>query len=311
MSDGVRISRRRILRAAAAGIGAVCLPSISPLLGGGIPAATEPATQPGFNTQRYKISVCDWMLLKRQKVSALQLAKACGMDGVEVDMGRLGTADDMDDRLRDPEQRRQYLETSRRLGVEISSLALSAFYGQSYVEHPKADQFTDEWIQIMHEMGVKVGFLPMGIKCNIKEDLAARRKVVEHLKRAAPAAEKAGVVMGLETALDADGHKRLLDDIGSPAVAVYYNLGDAMEAGYDIDQEIRALGRDRICQFHCKEGNVWLGQGRINFPKVKATLDDIGWSGWLVVERSRVPGKSVEENYTANAKYLKSLFQAH
>lgn len=310
MSEVGSISRRRLLTAGAATIAAAWMAPARSLFASEGPAATQPASQPAFSTQRYKVSACDWMLLKRQKLSALPFAKACDLDGVEVDMGRLGNAADMDNRLRDPEVRRQYLETSRRLGIEISSLALSAFYGQSYADHPKADQFTAEWIAIMHEMGVRVGFLPMGIKCDIKENADARQKVVERLKRAAPAAEKAGVVMGLETSLDADGHKRLLDDIGSPAVGVYYNLGDALEAGYDLEKEIRALGRQRICQFHCKEGNVWLGQGRIDFPKVKAVLDDIGWSGWLVVERSRVPGKSVEENYSANAKYLKSVFQA-
>ena len=40
-----------------------------------------------------------------------------------------------------------------------------------------------------------------------------------------------------------------------------------------------------------------------------AELDAIGWSGWLVIERSRRPGKSVKENFSANARYLKSIFQ--
>jgi sugar phosphate isomerase/epimerase len=239
----------------------------------------------------------------------LELGKEIGLDGVEVDMGSLGDREDMKNALRSQEVRQQFLDASKKLNVEICSLALSAFYGHSYADHEKSDALTAEWIDIMQKMGVKVGFLPLLSKGDVKENPENRRKTIERLRKAAPSAEKAGVVIGVETNLDADGHKRFLDDVGSPAVRVYYNLGRMLAAGYDIYHELRDLGRDRVCQIHCKEGEVWLGNGLIDFPKVKSALDDIGWSGWLVVERSRMPGKSVVENYTANARYLKSVFQ--
>ena len=48
-------------------------------------AATVPAAGP-----RYPIAACDWMLLKRQKLGAIPLARECGLDvgqrgGVVVD----------------------------------------------------------------------------------------------------------------------------------------------------------------------------------------------------------------------------------
>jgi sugar phosphate isomerase/epimerase len=259
---------------------------------------------------RYKIAACDWMLLKRQKLGAFQLSKDCGMDGVEVDMGSLGTRPDFENKLLDPTIRGQFLDASKTTGVEICSLAMSAFYGQSFADHPNAEHFADEWTGLMKALNVRVGFLPFGVKGNVKDDPAVREKFVAVLKRAAPKAEAARVVIGIETPLDADGHKRFLDDVGSPAVQVYYNLGDALESGYDIYKEIRELGKDRICQVHCKEGAVWLGDGAIDFRRVKESLDAVGWGGWLVVERSRMPGKSVKENFSANARYLKSVFQA-
>jgi hypothetical protein len=47
-------------------------------------------------------------------------------------------------------------------------------------------------------------------------------------------------------------------------------------------------------------------------PKVKATLDDLGWRGWLVIERSRKASDSrnVKGNFGANTAYLKKIFQA-
>jgi L-ribulose-5-phosphate 3-epimerase len=46
--------------------------------------------------ERYRIGVCDWMILKRQKLGAFQLTKEIGADGVEVDMGSLGERETFD-----------------------------------------------------------------------------------------------------------------------------------------------------------------------------------------------------------------------
>ena len=304
MSD--RVSRRQFMTLA----GAALMAGIAPVRGpAAMVATTAPSTQP-FSRQRYKIAASDWMLLKRQKLGALPLAKECGLDGVEVDMGSLGDRPDMKNELRKPEVRQQYLETSQKLGVEICSLAMSAFFGQSWVDHPKCDAFTDEWIDLMQAMGVGVGFLPMGVKANVRDDPDARAKVISHLKRAAPRAEKANIVLGIEMSLDTDGYKRFLDDVASPAIKIYYNFGDQLKVGEDIYKQLRDMGHDRICQIHCTEADgAWLGNGKLDMPRAKQALDDIGWSGWLVLERSRVKGKSVKENFSANAAYLKKIFQ--
>ena len=45
--------------------------------------------------------------------------------------------------------------------------------------------------------------------------------------------------------------------------------------------------------------------------KVKKALDEMNWSGWLVIERSRDAKKpsDVKGNYGANTTYLKKIFQ--
>src|SRR4051812_39323230 len=78
-------------------------------------------------TSRYRIAVCDWMILKRQKLGAFQLTKDIGADGVEVDMGGLGDRETFDNQLANADVRQQFLEKSRELGVEICSLAMSGF----------------------------------------------------------------------------------------------------------------------------------------------------------------------------------------
>ena len=37
--------------------------------------------------ERYQVGVCDWMVLKRQKLGEFKLAKELGCDGIEMDMG--------------------------------------------------------------------------------------------------------------------------------------------------------------------------------------------------------------------------------
>jgi L-ribulose-5-phosphate 3-epimerase len=76
---------------------------------------------------------------------------------------------------------------------------------------------------------------------------------------------------------------------------------------------LRTLGKDRICQIHCTDQDgVWLeNDPKIDMPKVKQTLDDLGWSGWLVLERSRDArdARNVRKNFGANAAYMKRVFQ--
>ncbi len=89
---------------------------------------------------------------------------------------------------------------------------------------------------------------------------------------------------------------------------VCYNLGDQQEVGRDLTAELKKLGKERISHIHCKEGSVRLGTGIVDYPKVRKALDDIGWRGWLVIERSRLADKTVVENFSANAKYLRGIF---
>ena len=76
--------------------------------------------------------------------------------------------------------------------------------------------------------------------------------------------------------------------------------------------ELQTLGKDRICQIHCTdEDGVWLENNpRIDMPKVKRTLDEMDWSGWLVIERSRDArdSRNVRRNFGANASVLEVDF---
>ena len=53
---------------------------------------------------------------------------------------------------------------------------------------------------------------------------------------------------------------RIMERAGSPAVKVYYDVGNSSAGGFDVVKEIRWLGAQRICQMHLKDNPHYLGE---------------------------------------------------
>jgi L-ribulose-5-phosphate 3-epimerase len=274
---------------------------------------TKHIEQPNNVQTGYKIAVVDLMILKRQKLSAFQLTKDIGADGVEVDMGGLGQRETFDNQLANDSIRQVFLNKAKELNLEIPSLAMTGFYAQSFPERPTAIKAVQDCINTMKQMNVKVAFLPLGIKGDLVKYPELRPAVVERLKTVGKMAEEAGVVIGIETALTATEEVKLLNDIGSPAIQIYFNFSNPIQGGRDLYKEMAILGKDRIVQIHCtNKDSVWLQHDpQINMNRVKLTLQKMGWKGWLVIERSRdaTDPRNVKKNFGANTAYMKSIFQ--
>ncbi|MDY0168952.1 MAG: sugar phosphate isomerase/epimerase family protein [Thermoguttaceae bacterium] len=281
-----RLSRRALLVGAGAGL--LLAPGWRALL--------------ADHDRAFRIGACDWSLGKGQKLEALELAEQIGLDGVEVSFNG-GPVND----LRDEEVRQAYLAEARQRNVEICSLAMGILNRVPYATNPQAEAWVAESIDVMAKMDVRVMLLAFFFEGDIKGDSQLQAAVVERLKRIAPKAEAAGVVFGLETTLNAEEHIRILDAVGSPAVKVYYDVSNMLRRGYDIYEEIPRLG-DRICRIHMKEVDCLLGQGGVDFPRVRKAIDKIGYRDWLVIESATVKGRPVADCYRDNLKYLRSLF---
>ncbi|QEW37063.1 hypothetical protein VIC01_02640 [Phocaeicola vulgatus] len=126
-------------------------------------------------------------------------------------------------------------------------------------------------------------------------------------------AVKDGVVIGIRTPLDAGGDIKLLKEINSKGIKIYYSFQNALENGRDLCKELKKLGKDRICQIHCTDtdGVTLPYNTRLDMNAVKHILDKMGWSGWLVIERSRNKDevRNVKKNFGTNVAYLKQVFQ--
>jgi len=254
--------------------------------------------------RRYQIGACDWSIGKQCETGALALAKTLGMDGVQIS---LGTAQN-DMHLRKKVVQKAYQQAASTYGTEISSLAIGELNGVPYKSAPEAEKWVDYSIDAAKEMGCRVVLLAFFGHGDLKGDKAGIAEVVNRLKKIAPKAEKKGIILGIESMLSADELLTIIEEIGSTHVQVYYDVANATEMGYDIYREMRQLGRKCICEVHVKENGYLLGQGEIDFVKVRNTLDEIGYDGWVIMEGGVPSGMSITEAYLANTKYIRSIF---
>ena len=278
----------------------------SVLAAGGLAlAGTCPPLFAASEKRRFRIGACDWSIGKHSDPAAFAVAKQIGLDGVQVSLGT--QANDM--HLRRPEVQQQYKDAAKASGLEIASLAIGEMNNVPYKSDPRTIEWVSDSIDVCAALGVRVVLLAFFAKGDLRGDKAGVEEVVRRLKAVAPKAEKAGVILGIESWLSADEHLEILDRVSSKAVQVYYDVCNSNDRGYDIYKEIRQLGK-RICEFHAKENGSLLGQGKVDFQKVRAAMDDIGYSGWIQIEGAVPSGKPMLESYQANCKFLRGILSA-
>ena len=256
--------------------------------------------------RRFKIGACDWSLGKMADPEAFALAKQIGLDGVQVSLGT--AADDM--KLRQAPVQKRFKEAAKAADMRIASLAIGELNSIPYKSDTRTIAWVRDSIEAAHALGVRVVLLAFFGNGDLKGDAAGRREVILRLKEVAPQAKKAGVVLGIESWLSAREHMDILEQVGSPAVQVYYDVCNSTDRGYDIYGEIRRLGSKHICEIHAKENGSLLGQGHVDFKQVRAVLDEIGYSGWIQIEGAVPAGKPLLDSYKENCKFLRETFNA-
>ena len=272
------------------------------------------AQQANTLSHRYKVADCDWMMLKRQKLGEFKLSHEIGADGVEMDMGGLGKRDTFDNKLHQVYFQELFKKMAAEYQIEVPSIAMSGFYGQSFLKHRNYRVLIDDCIKTMQVMGAKIAYLPLGGCGNDwKTDDEQRRRLVSRLHVAGEMAHSEGLVIGIRTGLSAKEDIKLLEQINSEGIQIYFSVQEALDNKRDLYKELKTLGRKRICQIHISETDgVTLPHSKnIDMHRVKEQLDKMGWSGWLVVERSRDAGdvRNVKKNFGMNIRYLKEVFQ--
>ncbi len=137
-----------------------------------------------------------------------------------------------------------------------------------------------------------------------------QRRWIEEMKAVAPAAEAKGVVLALENVGRGCGKSaeeliHLADNVDSPAVQVYYDVGNATAFENDPIEEIKLLG-SRIAVVHIKdrEGDL-LGEGVVKIPESIEALKEIGYDGDLILETPATDDPLAAGAH--NLRYLQAL----
>jgi len=266
--------------------------------------ASGGALRVGASRQRGpRIGVTDWNLNQTGKIEAVALAAKLGFEGVQVSLGRTPSSDKLP--LDDASIQAQYLAAAKQHGIALSGTCLDILHVDHLKDNKRAQKWVADSIPITANLKADVVLLPFFGKASLTNH-AEMDYVAGVLKELAPAAEKAGVTLGLEDTISAEDNVRIMERAGSSAVKVYYDVGNSTGGGFDVVKEIRWLGAQRICQMHLKDNPHYLGEGSIDFPAVIKAVTDIGFEGFANLETDN-PSKSVENDMTRNLKFIRAL----
>jgi len=231
-----------------------------------------------------KVGIRDGML-RLPFVGTFAKAKELGFDGVEVCIG----TNYREHMLWSEAGVDEIRKLADDVDIEVPALSPGGFTAYTFM-HPDDETRAEGIAMLQHlaavcpKLGAKVILVPFFGNGKIEKDHITAPRFLSGLKAAAETAEKYGVYLAIESTLSAEEHLQIIEGVGSPAVGVYYDMGNATSLGYDSPTEIRQLGK-AIVQMHIKDtGGNHAGEGNVDFPAVIAATREIGYDGWLVLE---------------------------
>ena len=184
-------------------------------------------------------------------------------------------------------------------GVRISTMCLSGHRKFPLGSHdPETRRQGQEILYKAIEFGVDIGLRVVQVMAYDvfyePSDEETRANFMEGLALGAQMAGQAGMMLGIEN-LDtpfvenASQGLAVIDEINSPWLQLYLDMGNLAAAGYYPPDEIR-LARNRLLGIHVKDAapkvirGIPFGEGIVPFQETFRALVDIDFWGMLAVE---------------------------
>ena len=257
------------------------------------------ATPPGL-----RIGITDWNLKLGANPGAVPLAARLGFDGVQISFGRKIVDGKLP--LDDAALLARYRALSEERKIPIDGTCVDMLHSDGLKNGGPALRWVSDSIRMTQALGTQVLLLPFFGRQATRTQ-AEMDYVSDVLRDLAADAEKRGVVLGLENENSAEENARMLERAKSASVRVYYDVGNSANiGGFDVEREIRWLGKDRICQIHLKDKPVLLGQGNVRFGPVMSAIREIGFAGYANLETESRPG-FLEEDMRTNLAFIRDL----
>ena len=268
--------------------------------GAGAALATRAQSEPAL-----RIGVMDGVLRLSSKPEAVAKARALGIGGVQVTLGQDAAKTHM--LLEDPALQQAWKQAAQRENVTLDATYIDILHVNCLKNDPKAADFVARGIAATKALGAPILMTVFFGKCELLSR-AETDSAISAFKELVQEAAKARIVLGFENVLLAGENVRAHDAIASSWFKLYYDVGNLTNMkGQNAAQEIRQLGRERICQFHFKDKG-YLGEGKVDFPAILAAIRDIGFRGWANLETGS-PSGNVDADVTRNLRYLQGLMR--
>lgn len=251
---------------------------------------------------KLKIGVTDWNLGKGANPESVTMAASIGFEGVEISFGR-PRPDEARLPADKPETIAAYREALGRHKIAVAGTCVDALHKNCLMNDRRGVKWLSDGIRLSRELGSKVLLMPAFFDCEIKTP-ALMGSTASAIKEVIKEAERAGVILGLENTLSAMENLRIMDLVGSGHLKVYYDPQNAIRWNHDPFQEISELGASRICQFHIKDNDGYLGEGKVPWDRLLRLILDLGFDGWANLETIN-PSKNIPADMRRNLAYVR------
>ncbi|MCZ8523190.1 MULTISPECIES: sugar phosphate isomerase/epimerase family protein [Paenibacillus] len=250
----------------------------------------------------------------------LKKAREVGAEGVQI----YAVSGEMDPANLPPEARRELKSYIASLGLEISALCgdLAGHGFQDGAANPAKVEKSKRILDLALDLGVNVVTTHIGIVPHDEKDGAVYHSMQSACEELGQYAAGCGAYFAIETGPEPAAHlKAFLDTMSTKGVSVNFDPANmVMVTGDDPVQGVRLL-KDYIVHTHVKDGiryrevdprqvygalgyegmehekiaemvasgeffrEVPLGEGRVPFDAYFAALQEIGYRGYLTIER--------------------------
>jgi L-ribulose-5-phosphate 3-epimerase len=218
--------------------------------------------------------------------AGLRKAKEIGAHGVQLWVAH----NELDPKVLTKSGRQELLAYVNSLGLEISALCgdIGGFTDDGTVDERIAH--TKLMFDLCVDLRTPILTTHIGVVPDNTES-RAYAALVDAVREVAGYAAACGCCFATETGPESgQALADFLDRVGSAGGKVNYDPANMCMAGFDHINDVRVL-REFIVHTHAKDGirneekEVALGKGDVNFPEYLAVLREIGYSGYLTVER--------------------------
>ena len=196
---------------------------------------------------------------------------------------------------------------SEETGIQVNYVCADYFMERPFIR--ASDEARNKSIEMLKHLikqcarvGIKGIEIPMVDNAKIETE-KEKELFIECLKECLPVAETHDIKLGLETSLNPDALKALIEKINHPLIESNYDTGNSASLGYNTEEEVLKLGK-WINNVHIKDrllggGTVPLGEGNTNFDLFFQTLNKISYKGSFILQTARG-----EDDLEVARKYL-------